>query len=134
MTNFIIGAIFAIAAIIISTIIMDRREAKGIKKELGEDFEICYVPKSKKNIQRNVTICLQDNKYTAEHLDDDKNIIAFMTFHPKNIKSADFYYSLFTNEQIITIDYEFIMYKAIITEIKLIDENTLRIYYTVLKN
>ncbi len=134
MTNFIIGAIFTIAAIIISGLIMDRREAKRIREELGEDFKMVIVPKSKMNIQRNVTICLQDNKYTAEHLDDDKNIIAFMTFHPNNIKSADFYYSLFTNEQIITIDYEFQMYKAIITQIKLINEDTLRIYYTVLKN
>ena len=90
----------------------------------------------KKDIQHNVTICMHDDEYTVEHLDKDKNIIAFLNFHPNNIKSADFYYSLFENNQIITIDYEYeeqqMYYKAVVTQMKLINEDTLRIYYTVL--
>ena len=100
---------------------------EGIKT--GKDFETV--------IRQNVTICIRDDKYTAEHLDEDKNIIAFMTFSPNNIKSADFYYSLFTNKQIITIIYENEnnrIYNAVITQIKLINDNTLRIYYTVINN
>lgn len=46
MTNFIIGAIFAIVAIIISGLIMDRSEARRIRKELGEDFEMVIMSKS----------------------------------------------------------------------------------------
>jgi hypothetical protein len=88
-------------------------------------------------IRQNVTICIHDDGNTAEHLDKDENIIAFMTFHPNNIKSADFYYSLLTNKQIITIVYENEndrIYNAVITQIKLLDENTLKIYYTVINN
>lgn len=93
------------------------------------------ISKSKMNIQNNVTICLHDDEYiTTEHLDEDKNIIAFINFHPNNIKRADFYYSLFANKQVVTIDYNRQIYEAIITQIKLIDENTLRIYYTVKNN
>lgn len=56
MTNFIIigvafivGFILAIAAIILLGLYMDRSEAKRIRKEIGEDFEICVIPKSKLN-------------------------------------------------------------------------------------
>lgn len=94
-------------------------------------------PEFKKDIKRNVTICMNDhNGYTTKYLDDNKNIIGFMTFHPNNIKSADFYYSLFNNKQIIRIIYnrEPRKYNGIITSIELIDTNTLRIYYTVLNN
>ena len=101
---------------------------EGIKTD--KDFDTAI-------IRQNVTIHIRDDIYTAEHLDEDKNIIAFMTFSPNNIKSADFYYSLFTNKQIITIIYENEnnrIYNAVITQIKLINDNTLRIYYTVINN
>lgn len=123
MTNFIIGVISGIGALILFMYIIN----KIIDKKYNEE-------KSKPKLNHNVTICLKDNDiYTAEHLDDDKNIIGFMNFNPKNIECVDFYYSLFANKQVITIDYNLQIYEAVITEIKLTDYNTLRIYYTVLK-
>jgi hypothetical protein len=105
------------------------------KKELGGDYENVIMSKSEKSIKCNITVCLKDDEYTAEHLNDDKNIIAFISCNPKNIENADFYYLLFTNKQIIKIIYENEndrLYNTVITQIKLIDENTLRIYYTVI--
>ena len=135
MGNFIIGAVSGIAALLLCIYIIGKIEDRRIKKEIGEDYEYVIMPKSKDiEFNHNVTICLKDNDiYTAEHLDDDKNIIAFMNFNPKNIERADFYYSLFANKQVITINYNLQIYKAIITEIKLTDYNTLRIYYNVIK-
>lgn len=131
MTIFIIGVISGIAAFLLFGYIINKIVDKKYNEEKDKDFET--IPKSE-DINRNVTICLKDNDiYTTEHLDDNKNIIGFMNFNPKNIEHADFYYSLFVNKQVITIDYNLRMYKAIITEIKLTDYDTLRIYYTVLK-
>ena len=134
MTYFIIGVISGIAALLLCIYIICKIEDRRIKKEIGEDYNCVIRPKSEDiKLNRNVTICLKDNDiYTAEHLDDDKNIIAFINFNPKNIERADFYYSLFANKQVITIDYNLQIYEAIITEIKLTDYNTLRIYYNVL--
>ena len=127
MTTFIIGAIFGIAVLYFIRKIEDIK----IKKEIGKDYDYEMVMKPK-DINRNVTICLKDDEYTNVDLDKDNNIIAFTDFHEANVKLADFYESLCTNRQIITIDYNLQMYKAIITQIKLINENTLRIYYTVM--
>lgn len=132
MTNFIIGAIFGIAVLLLLLYIIAKIEDTRIKEELGEDYENVIMPKSKMDISRNVTICLHDDEYTAVIFDNDKNTVAFMACHPNNIKSADFYYSLFNNKEIIAIDYEQQMYNVVITQIKLINEDTLRIYYTVL--
>lgn len=46
MTNFIIGAIFAIVVLILCGYIMDRSEARLIRKKLGEDFEMVIMSKS----------------------------------------------------------------------------------------
>lgn len=133
MENFIIGAILGIAAFLLLVYIIGKTIDEKYKKEFGEDFETR--PKSEDiKLHHNVTICIKDNDmYTAQHVDDDGGTIAFMTFYPNNIKYADFYYSLFENKQVITIDYNHLIYKAIITEIKLVDINTLRIYYNILK-
>lgn len=92
--------------------------------------------KLKNDIQHNVIICMHNDEYTYTELDDDKYIVAFSTIHPNNIKCADFYYSMFANKQVITIDYENEgdekYYNAVITQINLIDADTLSIYYTVL--
>ena len=152
MTTFLIGAICGIAAFILLIFIISKIEDRRIKKEIGWDYDSVIIPKSENNdhfhgssmnndhfhgsstnINRNVTICLKDDGCTNVDLDEDNNIIAFTDFHEANIKLAYFYESLFINKQIITIDYNLQMYKAIITQIKLIDENTLRVYYTVLK-
>ena len=141
MTTFLIGAICGIAAFILLIFIIGKIEDRRIKKEIGGDYDNVIIPKSENNdhffgssmnINRNVTICLKDDEYTVIHLDDDKNITGFADFHQENVKLADFYESLFTNRQVITIDYNLQMYKAVITQIKLINENTLRIYYTVI--
>lgn len=91
----------------------------------------------KTSIQSNVRINMHDDEYTGMHLDEDENIIAFISCNPNNIKSADFYYSVMTNKQIVTIIYndgeKERAYKAFITELKITYENTLRIYYTVTK-
>lgn len=129
MTNFIIGAIFGIAALLLFIYIMGTIE----DRRLNKDFEIVMKPKSEMNIERNITICMQDDEYTAMHLDNDENIEAFMTFHPNDIKSADFYYSLFNNKQLIKIYYKQQNYKAVITQMLFIDKDTLRIYYRVIK-
>lgn len=90
----------------------------------------------KNDIKHNVIICMHNDEYTYADLDDDKYIVAFYNIHPNNIKCADFYYSMFANKQVITIDYENEgnekYYNAIITQIHLIDADTLSIYYTVL--
>ena len=79
---------------------------------------------------------MHNDEYTYTDLDDDKYIVAFYNINPSNIKCADFYYSMFANKQVIIIDYENEgdekYYEAIITQIKLIDADTLSIYYTVL--
>ena len=131
MTTFIIGAICGIAAFILLIFIISKIEDKRIKKEIGVDYDSVIISKSE-NINRNVTICLKDDECTNVDLDKDNNIIAIIDFRPGNVNLADFYESLFTNRQIITIDYNLQMYKAIITQIKLVDENTLRVYYTVM--
>ena len=91
--------------------------------------------KTKNDIQYDVIICMHNDEYTYTDLDDD-NIVAFSNINPSNIKCADFYYSMFANKQVITIDYENEgdekYYEAIITQIHLIDADTLSIYYTVL--
>ena len=135
MTNFIIGAISGIAAFLLFGYIMIVIEDRKYEKVIDEVNDYNTRPKSEDiKLNRNVTICLKDNDiYTAEHLDDDGGTIGFMNFNPKNIECADFYYSLFANKQVITIDYNLQIYEAVITEIKLTDYNTLRIYYTVLK-
>ena len=49
MINFIIGAIFAIVVLILCGYIgyiMDRSEARFIRKKLGEDFEMVIMSKS----------------------------------------------------------------------------------------
>ena len=46
MTNFILGAIFVIALLLLLGYIIDRIEYKRISKELGEDFEYVIMPKS----------------------------------------------------------------------------------------
>lgn len=133
MTTFIIGAISGMAILFLLCILISKIEDIKIKKEIGEDYDYEMVIKPKDiNINHNVTICLSDGEYTNVNLDKDNNIIAFMDFRPGNVNLADFYESLFTNRQIITIDYNLQMYNAVITQIKLIDENTLRIYYTVI--
>lgn len=138
MTNFIIGAICGIAALLLLIYIIAKIDERSTKKEISEDYENVIIPKSKMDIKRNITFYMHDDEYTAEHLDDDQNIIAFISCNPKNIENADFYYSLFDNNEIINIIYndngEEHKYYTVITQIKLIDENTLRIYYTVLKN
>lgn len=134
MTNFIIGVIFGIAALLLLTYIIGKIEDRKIKKELGEDYENVIMPKSKMDIQRNVTMYFNDSNVTV-HKDEDKNIVAFSSCDQKNIENADFYYSLLLNKQIITIIYndgEEHKYEAIITQIELINEDTLDIYYTVL--
>lgn len=129
MTTFLIGAICGIAALLLLIFIISIIEDRRTKKEIGGDYDSVIIPK---DINRNVTICLSDNEYTNVDLDKDNNIIAIMDFRPGNVNLADFYESLFTNRQIITIDYNLQMYTAVITQIKLIDENILRIYYTVI--
>ena len=129
MTTFLIGAICGIAAFILLIFIISKIEDRRIKKEIGGDYDSVIIPK---DINHNVTICLSDDEFTVIHLDDDKNITGFADFHQENVKLADFYESLFTNRQVITIDYNLKMYQAVITQIKLIDENTLRVYYTVI--
>ena len=131
MTTFIIGAICGIAAFILLIFIISKIEDKRIKKEIGVDYDSVIISKSE-NINRNVTICLKDDECTNVDLDKDNNIIAIIDFRPGNVNLADFYESLFTNRQIITIDYNLQMYRAVITQIKLVNENTLRIYYTVI--
>ena len=131
MTTFLIGAICGIVALLLCICIISIIEDRKTKKEIGGDYYNVVIPKSEK-INRNVTICLSDDEYTNKDLDEDNNIIAFMDLRPNNIAWANFYYSLFVNKQVITIDYNLQMYKAVITQIKLIDENTLRIYYTVI--
>ncbi len=132
MTTFLIGAICGIATLLLG-ILISKIEDRKIKKKIGEAYDCETVLKPKDmNINRNVTICLKDDEYTSAHLDEDNNIIAFMDFHTGNVKLAYFYESLFINKQIITIDYNLQMYNAVITQIKLIDENTLRVYYTVI--
>ena len=92
--------------------------------------------KTKNYIQYNVIICMHNDEYTYTDLDDDKYIVVFSNINPSNIKCAYFYYSMFANKQVITIDYENEgdekYYEAIITQIHLIDADTLSIYYTVL--
>ena len=129
MTTFIIGAICGIAALLLLIFIISIIEDRRTKKEIGGDYDSVIIPK---DINRNVTICLKDDEYTNVDLDENNNIIAFTDFHEANVKLAYFYESLFTNRQIITIDYNLQMYNVVITQIKLIDENTLRIYYTVI--
>lgn len=133
MTTFIIGAISVMAILFFLCILIIKIEAVKIKKEIGKyyDYEMTIKPK---DINHNVTICLKDDEYTIVDLDKDNNIIAFTDFHEANVKLADFYESLFANRQVITIDYNLQIYKAIITEIKLLNENTLRIYYTIMNN
>ena len=133
MTTFLIGTICGIAAFILLIFIISKIEDIKIKKEIGKDYDYEMVIKPKDmNINRNVTICLKDDGCTNVDLDEDNNIIAFTDFHEANVNLADFYESLFTNRQVIAIDYNLKMYQAVITQIKLIDENTLRIYYTVI--
>jgi hypothetical protein len=134
MTNYIIGTIFGIAILLLLGYIIDRIKDRQIKKDLGEDYEYVIMPKSKMNIKRNVTMYFNDSNVTV-HKDEDKNIVAFSSCDQKNIENADFYYSLILNKQIITIIYndgEEHIYYAIITQIELIDEDTLDIYYTVI--
>lgn len=131
MTTFIIGAISGIAIFFFLCFLISKIEDIKIKKEIGKDYDYEMLIKPK-DINRNVTICLKDDEWTNVDLDEDNNIIAFIDFHEANVKLVNFYESLFTNSQVITIDYNLQMYKAIITQIKLINENTLRIYYTVI--
>lgn len=131
MTTFIIGAISGIAVSYFLCFLISKMENIKIKKEIGKDYDYEMVMKPK-DINRDVTICLNDDECTNVDLDKDNNIIAFIDFHEANVKLADFYESLFTNRQVITIDYNLQMYKTIITQIKLINENKLRIYYTVI--
>lgn len=84
------------------------------------------------NSKQYVRIILKDDEFTAMHLDDDENILAFISLNPKNIEMSDFYYSLMKNTQLVNIMYNDKEYNTVITEIKLIDNETLRIYYTVL--
>lgn len=92
---------------------------------------------AEKNNQSNFTIYMHDDEYTSMHLNEDKNIIAFISCSTNNIKTADIYFSLMVNERIITIIYydgeKERVYKTWITELKIIDENTLRIYYRVIR-
>lgn len=132
MGNFILGIVLGVILFLLLTYIIGKLDENNIRKQIGEDFEYVLVPKSKSNIKQNIRICFSDGPYTAMHLDDDKNIIAFMSFSPKNIEAADFYYSMFNSKQIIKILYDNKEYEAVITEIKLIDTETLRIYYTVI--
>ena len=129
MTTFLIGAICGILALLLFIFIISIIKDRRTKKEMGEDYDSVIIPK---DINRNVTICLNDDKYINKDLDKDNNIIAFTDDRPGNVNLAYFYESLFTNRQIITIDYNLQMYNAVITRIDLIDENTLRIYYTVI--
>lgn len=46
MTNFIIGAIFGIAALLLLLYIMAKIDERNIKKEIGEDFENVIMSKS----------------------------------------------------------------------------------------
>lgn len=135
MENFIVGFVSGIGTLILFMYIVNKIIDTKYKEEISEanDYETRIKPKDTE-LHHNVTICIKDDIYTAEHLDEDNNIIAFMDFHPKNIERADFYYSLFANKQVIIIDYNFLIYQAIITEIKLTDYNTLRIYYHVINN
>ena len=114
---------------------MSKSQNEKFIKYMNEDNDVRS--KSKKDIQRNITICIHDDEHTSEQLDDEKNIVAFISCDPKNIENANFYYSLFFNKQIIKIIYEnenYRIYDAVITQIKSCDANTLRIYYTVLNN
>lgn len=47
MSNFIIGAIFGIAALLLCAYIIGKIEDRRIRKEIGEDFETVIIPKSK---------------------------------------------------------------------------------------
>ena len=153
MTTFlIIGVIIGIVALLsLCNYTIGKIEARRIKEKIGRYHDSAIMPKSEDNdhfngssmhndhfngssmnINRNVTICLKDDECTNVDLDKDNNIIAIIDFRPGNVNLADFYESLFTNRQIITIDYNLQMYRAVITQIKLVNENTLRIYYTVI--
>ena len=132
MWNFILGITAGIVLILLLIYVIGKLDENNIREQIGEDFEYVLIPKSKSNIKQYVRICFSDDAYTAMHLDDDKNIIAFMSFSPKNIEAADFYYSMFNSKQIIKILYNNKEYEAVITEIKLIDTETLRIYYKVI--
>lgn len=46
MTNFIIGAIFGIAALLLLTYIMSEIDDRRIKKELGEDYKMFIMTES----------------------------------------------------------------------------------------
>lgn len=123
MTNILIGIFIGI---VICTIIL------GIIIVLMNKDESPQI-----NNRCNTIINMHDDEYTGMHLDEDENIIAFISCNPNNIKSADFYYSVMTNKQIVTIIYndgeKERAYKTFITELKITYENTLRIYYTVTK-
>ena len=47
MTNFIIGAIFGIVALLLCIYIIGKIDDRRIRKEIGEDYETVFIPKSK---------------------------------------------------------------------------------------
>lgn len=76
MINFIIGAIFAIVVLILCGYIMDRSEARFIRKKLGEDFEMIIMSKSdienyKKynEDEKTVDVRAKDNSFQNTYID-----------------------------------------------------------------
>lgn len=133
MANFIIGAILVIAALLLLLSTMAKINKRIIKKEIDENYETIEKPsKSKMDIQSNVRICMHDDEFTSMHLDDNENILSFISFDTKNVEMVDFYYSLMMNKKLVKIIYNDKEYSTVITEIKLISDRTLRIYYKVI--